>query len=82
MVREGPSHYVGALARAGRAPEEGASRRRRRRSQEEDAFRARMEERLWNLEQQLAEVRGRINTLFFLTMGAVLIQVVLKLIEG
>ncbi|HLB28811.1 MAG TPA: hypothetical protein VJM69_01625 [Dehalococcoidia bacterium] len=81
MVREGPSHYVGALARAGRAPEEGVSRRRRR-SQEEDAFRARMEERLWNLEQQLAEVRGRINTLFFLTMGAVLIQVVLKLIEG
>jgi len=56
--------------------------RRRRRGREDEAFRARVEERLRNLEQQLAELKGRINGLLFLMVGAVLTQVILRLLQG
>ena len=43
------------------------------------AFQAVVEERLRNLEQQLNEVKGRVNGLIFLIVGVVLTQVLLSL---
>ena len=45
------------------------------------AFRAVAEERFRHLERQLDEVKSRINGLFLLMVGAVLSQVVLRLLE-
>lgn len=45
------------------------------------AFRASVEERLTGLERDLGELRGRINGLIFVVIGAVVTQVVLKLAQ-
>jgi len=46
-----------------------------------DAFRARVEERLRNLEQQVSEIKGRINGLIFLVAGTALTQVIIKVLQ-
>ena len=46
-----------------------------------DAFRARVEERLRNLEQQVSEIKGRVNGLIFLVAGTALTQVIMKLMQ-
>jgi hypothetical protein len=45
------------------------------------AFRARVEERLNNLESQLTELKGRINGLLFLIAGTVAAQTLLRVLE-
>ena len=45
------------------------------------AFQAVVEERLRNLDQQLNELKGRVNGLIFLIAGVVVTQVVLRLLE-
>jgi len=63
-------------------------RRRQRTAQKEhtapssdDPFRAVVEERLHHLEQQLDELKGRVNGLIFLVAGTALTQVIIKLIQ-
>jgi hypothetical protein len=43
-------------------------------------FRAVVDERLGNLERQLAELKGRVNGLLFLVAGTVLTQVIIRLL--
>ncbi len=43
-------------------------------------FRAATEQRLRSLEREVAEVKGRVNGLIFVVAGAVITQVVLRLI--
>jgi hypothetical protein len=71
---------TGALERglADLAAAERAATRRRA----VDALRAVHEERLRRLEQDLTELRGRLNGLLFLAAGAVVTQVILRLIVG
>ncbi len=45
------------------------------------AFRASVEERLGALDREVGELRGRINGLIFVVIGAVVTQVVLKLVQ-
>lgn len=45
------------------------------------AFRAEVEVRLRALEREMGDLRGRINGLIFLVAGAVITQVVLKLVQ-
>jgi hypothetical protein len=40
-----------------------------------------VEERLRNLEQQLNELKGRVNSLIFLIVGVVITQAVLRLVQ-
>ena len=42
------------------------------------AFRAAVEVRLSNLERELGELKGRVNGLIFVVLGAVITQVVLR----
>jgi hypothetical protein len=42
------------------------------------AFRARVEQRMRNLERDIGELKGRLNGLIFVVIGAVITQVVLK----
>ena len=44
-------------------------------------FRAVTEQRLRSLEREVAEVKGRVNGLIFVVTGAVVTQVVLKLLQ-
>ncbi len=44
-------------------------------------FRAVTEQRLAALEREVAEVKGRVNGLIFVVAGAVIAQVVLKLVQ-
>jgi hypothetical protein len=44
------------------------------------AFRASVEFRLGNLERDVSELKGRINGLIFVVVGAVITQVVLRLV--
>ncbi len=44
-------------------------------------FRAATEQRLRSLEREVAEVKGRINGLIFVVGGAVITQVVLRLVQ-
>jgi hypothetical protein len=44
-------------------------------------FRAATEQRLRSLEREVAEVKGRVNGLIFVVTGAVVTQVVLKLLQ-
>jgi hypothetical protein len=44
-------------------------------------FRAVAEEKLRTLEREVAEVKGRLNGLIFVVAGAVVAQVMLKLVE-
>ena len=46
-----------------------------------EAFRARVEERLRNLEQQVSEIKGRVNGLIFLVAGTALTQVIIKVLQ-
>ncbi len=45
------------------------------------AFRAAVEQRLGNLERDIGELKGRLNGLIFVVMGAVITQVVLKIVQ-
>jgi hypothetical protein len=45
------------------------------------AFRAAVEQRLAGLERDVGELRSRINGLIFVVIGAVLTQVVLRLVQ-
>ncbi len=45
------------------------------------AFRAALEERLRNLERDVADLKGRLNGLIFVVLGAVITQVILKLVQ-
>ena len=62
--------------RARQAEQEAATPRRG-----SDAFRVRVEERLRNLEQQVSEIKGRVNGLIFLVAGTALTQVIMKLLQ-
>ncbi len=65
-----------------RTAEPAAPRRRAaRRSGSRSAFQAVVEERLRNLEQQLNELKGRVNSLIFLIVGVVVTQVILGLVQ-
>jgi hypothetical protein len=44
-------------------------------------FRAATEQRLRSLEREVGEVKGRVNGLIFVVAGAVLTQVILKLLQ-
>jgi hypothetical protein len=44
-------------------------------------FRAATEQRLRSLEREVAEVKGRVNSLIFVVAGAVIVQVVLRLMQ-
>ena len=55
--------------------------RRARRPGAEAAFRARVEERLDDLESELGEVKSRLNGLLFFIASTVLAQVLLRLVE-
>lgn len=44
-------------------------------------FEAVLQERLRTLEAELAEVRGRVNGLLFVVLGAVLVQLLLRLLS-
>ncbi len=73
---------TGATAEA--ADTQSAVSRRRRggpRRGSAAAFRAAVEERLRALEREMAEVKGRVNSLMFLIAGTVVAQVILRLIE-
>ena len=58
-----------------------AEPRPRRRRATVAAFQAVVEERLRNLEAEVAEVKGRVNGLIFLIMGTVAAQVLLRLFQ-
>lgn len=45
------------------------------------AFEAVLEERLKSMEKQMAEVRGRVNGLIFLVVGAVIVEIVLRAVR-
>ena len=45
------------------------------------AFGAVVEERLKDLDRHIDEVKGRLNGLLFLVIGAVLVQVIMRLVE-
>ena len=67
-----------AVARFRRQPAEGSNTAARISAA---AFRAAVEERLRALEREMAEVKGRVNGLIFVVTGAVVTQVVLKLVQ-
>jgi IS4 transposase len=46
-----------------------------------DSFRAVVEERLRHLEQQLGDLKGRVNGLIFLVAGTALTQVIIKILQ-
>lgn len=73
-----PAALERALARFGRRQRDGAGIPSRISAAE---FRAATEERLRSLEREVAEVKGRLNGLIFVVAGAVITQVVLKLIQ-
>jgi len=45
------------------------------------AFRAAVEQRLRNLEGDMADLKGRLNGLIFLVLGTVITQVILKVVQ-
>jgi len=55
--------------------------RARRRPSRTEAFLAVMEERMGNLERQLDELKGRVNGLIFLIVGAAAAQFILRLVQ-
>jgi hypothetical protein len=64
-----------AIARFRRSPEANGSAPRRASA---PAFRAAVELRLAGLERELGELKGRLNGLIFVVLGAVITQVVLR----
>jgi len=73
-----PTALERALARFRPQRDEGGDRRARISAAE---FRAATEQRLRSLEREVAEVKGRVNGLIFVVTGAVVTQVVLKLVQ-
>ena len=73
-----PSALERALARFRRGRADDGDSRARVSAAE---FRAATEERLRSLEREVAEVKGRINGLIFVVAGAVITQVVLRLVQ-
>ncbi len=76
-----PTALERALARfrpGGRPPDDDGDTRARISAAE---FRAATEQRLLSLERELAEVKGRVNGLIFVVAGAVITQVVLRLLQ-
>ena len=71
-------HLQRALARFRRRAEQGGDTRARVSAAE---FRAATEQRLRSLEGEVAEVKGRVNGLIFVVAGAVITQVVLRLVQ-
>lgn len=81
-----PRYVADAAARAGTAVENRAVAAERRAlrqaataAADTAAFRAGVEQRLRSLENDIAEVKNRINGLLFLVAGAVFTQVALRL---
>ncbi len=74
-----PSSLQRALARFRPQADGGASDTRARVSAAE--FRVATEQRLRSLEREVAEVKGRINGLILVVGGAVITQVVLRLVQ-
>ena len=72
-----PTSLERALARFRRPPEAGGGASARVSAAE---FRAATEQRLRALEREVAEVKGRVNGLIFVVVGAVITQVVLRLV--
>ena len=72
-----PSALERALARFRRQPVGGNDAGRISAAE----FRAATEQRLRSLEREVAEVKGRVNGLIFVVAGAVVTQVVLRLIQ-
>ena len=70
------SRLAEALRRFSRSPDAGDEVRGRISAAE---FRAATEQRLRALEREVAEVKGRVNGLIFVVAGAVITQVVLRL---
>jgi hypothetical protein len=68
-----------ALARFRHRADDGSSDTRIRISAAE--FRAVTEQRLRSLEREVADVKSRVNGLIFVVAGAVITQVVLKLLQ-
>lgn len=58
-----------------------ASARGRRRPSRTQACLAVLEERMGNLERQLDELKGRVNGLIFLIVGAAAAQFILRLVQ-
>ena len=73
-----PSALERALARFRRRPDDDGDALTRISAA---GFRAATEQRLRSLEREIAEVKGRINGLIFVVAGAVVTEVVLKLLE-
>jgi len=71
------SRLAEALRRFRRSPEAGGEVRARVSAAE---FRAAAEQRLLTLEREVAEVKGRVNGLIFVVVGAVVTQIVLRLV--
>jgi hypothetical protein len=72
-----PTSLERALSRFRRAPEAGGNASARVSAAE---FRAAAEQRLRALEREVAEVKGRVNGLIFVVAGAVVTQLVLRLV--
>ena len=68
-----------ALSRFRHRADDGSGDTRTRISAAE--FRAVTEQRLRSLEREVADVKGRVNGLIFVVAGAVITQVVLKLLQ-
>ncbi len=73
-----PTALERAIARFGRRPDDGGDTWGRISAAE---FRAATEQRLRSLEREVAEVKGRVNGLMFVVAGAVITQVVLRLVQ-
>ncbi len=72
-----PTALERALARFRRRPSGGSDTARVSAAE----FRAATEQRLRSLEREVAEVKGRVNGLIFVVAGAVITQVVLRLVQ-
>ena len=70
-----------ALARFRRGQQEAQEAANTPAGRGNNAFRARVEERLRNLEQQVSEIKGRVNGLIFLVAGTALTQVIIKVLQ-
>ncbi len=71
-----PEALERAIARFRRSPERNGNAPKR---SSVAAFRAAVELRLSNLERDVGDLKGRINGLIFVVLGAVIAQVVLRL---
>jgi hypothetical protein len=58
-----------------------AAQKQESRPSSDEPFRAVVEERLSHLEQQLGELKGRVNGLIFLVAGTALTQVIIKILQ-